>query len=78
MDNQKFKNFNKILTSGAELSPPSRFKTAGSTNRIPLMKIRPRSRRFYKCYWKSKIEKQEIIQNGGFRWVFDSSKLLFK
>lgn len=36
-----------ILTSGAKLSPPSRLRTAGSTNRIPFIEMRPRSRRFY-------------------------------
>lgn len=39
-----------ILTSGAKLSPPSRLKTAGSTNRIPFIEMRPRSRRFWIKY----------------------------
>lgn len=36
------------LTSGTELSPPSKFKTAGSTKRTPRIDMRPRSRRFWK------------------------------
>lgn len=39
-------NKNAGLTSGAELSPPSRFNVAGSTKRTPFIDIRPRSRRF--------------------------------
>lgn len=46
-----------LLTSGAKLSPPSRFKTAGSTNRMPLIEMRPRSRRFYEKQkkWKRNV-----------------------
>lgn len=35
-----------ILTSGADVSPPSPCNIAGSTNLIPRMLILPRTRRF--------------------------------